>query len=110
MAYDLNKPMTAVTLGAQEGKLADSYSLVSVSAPNVILETVKKAEDSDAMILRMYEAYNKKVNTTVTLGFAPKRVTLVDLMENEIEEIPVAGNNFKLPVKPFEIVTVKVQR
>ena len=110
MAYDLNKPMTAVTLGAQEGKLADAYSLVSVSVPNVILETVKKAEDSDAMVLRMYEAYNKKVNTTITLGFTPKRVTLVDLMENEIEEIAVTGNSFKLPVKPFEIVTVKVER
>lgn len=110
MAYDLNKPMTAVTLGAQEGKLSDSYSLVSVSASNVILETVKKAEDSDDLILRMYEAYNKKVNTTVTLGFAPKRVSLVGLMEDEIAEIPVTGNSFKLPVKPFEIVTVKVER
>ena len=110
MAYDLNKPMTAVTLGAQEGKLSDFYSLVSVSASNVILETVKKAEDSDDLILRMYEAYNKKVNTTVTLGFAPKRVSLVGLMEDEIAEIPVTGNSFKLPVKPFEIVTVKVER
>ena len=110
MAYDLNKPMTAVTLGAQEGKLADSYSLVSVSAPNVILETVKKAEDSDAMVLRMYEAYNQKCNTIITLGFTPKRVTLVGLMEDEIEDVPVTGNTFKLSVKPFEIVTVKVQR
>ena len=110
MAYDLNKPMTAITVGAQDGKLADSYSLVSVSAPNVILETVKKAEDSDAMILRMYEAYNQKVNTTVTLGFEPKRVTLVGLMEDEISEVAVSGNSFTLPVKPFEIVTVKVER
>lgn len=110
MAYDLNKPMTAVTLGAQEGKLADSFSLVSLSAPNVILETVKKAEDSDALVLRMYEAFNKKCRTAVTLGFAPKRVTLVDLMENEICEVPVSGTSFTLPVKPFEIVTVKVER
>jgi len=110
MAYDLNRPMTAVTVGAQDGVLADSYSLVSVSAPNVILETVKKAEDSDALILRMYEAYNQKSAATVTLGFTPKRVTLVDLMENEIGEVEICGDSFKLPVKPFEIVTVKVER
>ena len=110
MAYDLNKPMTAVTLGAQDGKLADSFSLVSLSAPNVVLETVKKAEDSDALVLRMYEAFNKKCRTAVTLGFTPKRVTLVDLMENEICEVPVSGTSFTLPVKPFEIVTVKVER
>ena len=58
----------------------------------------------------MYEAYNQKVNTTVTLGFEPKRVTLVNLMEDEIGEIEVFGNSFTLPVKPFEIVTVKVER
>ena len=110
MAYDLNRPMTAVPVAAQDGTLADRYSLVSVSAPNVILETVKKAEDSDALILRMYEAYNQKSTATITLGFVPKRVTLVDLMENEIGEVEVCGNSFKLPVKPFEIVTVKVER
>jgi hypothetical protein len=31
-------------------------------------------------------------------------------MEDEIEDVPVTGNTFKLNVKPFEIVTVKVER
>ena len=84
--------------------------MVNLDTPNVILETVKKAEDSDAAVLRMYEAYNTKVNTTVPLGYAPKRVTLCDLMENEIEEIAVCGNSFTVPVKPYEIITVKVEK
>ncbi len=110
MAYELNNPMTAVSVPAQAGKLPASYSLVSVSEPNVVMEVVKQAEDSDATVLRMYDAYNCKTNATVTLGYAPKRVTLVDLMENEIEEISVSGNAFTVPVKPFEIVTVKVEK
>ena len=76
----------------------------------MILETVKKAEDSDATVLRMYEAYNKKADATVTLAYTPTRVTLVDMMENEIEEIPVSGNSFALNVKPYEIITVKVEQ
>ena len=31
-------------------------------------------------------------------------------MEDEISELAVCGNSFTLPVKPFEIVTVKVER
>ena len=73
-------------------------------------ETVKKAEDSNATVLRMYEAYNKKTDATVTLAYAPTRVTLVDMMENEIEEIPVSGNSFTLNIKPYEIITVKVEQ
>ena len=110
MAYDLNNPMTAISVPAQDGKLPASYSLVSVDAPNVIMEVVKKAEDSDATVIRMYDAYNKKANATVTLGYAPKRVTLVDMMENEIEEIAVNGNSFTVPVKPFEIATYKIEK
>lgn len=110
MAYDLNNPMSAIPVPAQTGTLPASYSLVAVSAPNVILETVKKAEDSNATVLRMYEAYNKKADATVTLAYTPTRVTLVDMMENEIEEIPVSGSSFTLNVKPFEIVTVKVEK
>ena len=110
MAYDLNNPMSAISVPAQDGKLPASYSLVSVDAPNVIMEVVKKAEDSDATVIRMYDAYNKKANATVTLGYAPKRVTLVDMMENEIEEIAVNGNSFTVPVKPFEIATYKIEK
>lgn len=110
LAYDLNKPMVAIPVAPQAGSLPERFSLVSVSAPNVILETVKKAEDSDALVLRMYEAYNQRTETAVTLGFTPKRVTLCGLMEDEIAEVAVNGNSFTLPVKPFEIITVKVER
>ncbi len=110
MAYELNNPMTAMEVPAQTGTLPETYSYVAVSAPNMILETVKKAEDSDATILRMYEAWNKRTDVKVTLGFTPKRVTLVDLMENELSAVAVDGSSFTLTVKPFEIVTVKVEK
>ena len=110
LAYDLNQPMTAVPVVKQQGSLPERYSLVSVSEPNLILETVKQAEDSGDLIFRMYEAYNKQTDVTVSLGFAPKRVALCDLMENECSPLAVDGASFSLPVKPFEIITLKVER
>ncbi|MFQ9762258.1 MAG: glycosyl hydrolase-related protein [Gemmiger formicilis] len=37
------------------GTLPAAYSQFRVDAPNVVLETVKKAEDGSSLILRLYE-------------------------------------------------------
>ncbi len=109
LAYDLNNPMTAIKLGKQEGTLPESYSLVSVSDENVVVDTVKKAEDSDSTIVRMYESWNKRTNALkLSFGFDVKSAVLCDLMENEIEKLEVTDNTVTLPVKPFEIVTIKL--
>ncbi len=110
LAYDLNNPMTAVKLAKQDGVLPESYSLVCVSEENVVVDTVKKAEDSDSTVVRMYESWNKRTNDLkLTFGFDVKSAALCDLMENEIEALEVVNNTVTLPVKPFEIVTVKVK-
>ena len=108
MAYDLNAPMTAIAVGAQDGILPESYSFVSVAAANVLVDTVKKAEDSDALIVRMYEAYNKRVDATLSFAFQPKRVVLCDLMERELKETEINGNSIHISAKPFEIITIKI--
>ncbi len=110
MAYDLNNPMTAVKLGKQEGALPESYSFVGVSDECIVIDTVKKAEDSDETIVRMFESWNKRVNgAKLTFGFDVKSAVLCDLMENEIEPLTVENNTVTFNVKPFEIITVKVK-
>lgn len=109
MAYTLNNPMTAVTIPAQQGSLPEQFSLVSISTPNVIMETVKEAEDSEELVLRMYEAWNKSCEAEITLGFTPKRIVLTNLMEQEEQEIPFSGRTFHLPFAPYAIQTVKIQ-
>ncbi len=110
LAYDLNNPMFAVKIGEQSGSLPDNYSFISVSQENVVVDTVKKAEDSNSTVVRMYESWNKRTNgLSVNFGFSVNKVTLCDLMENEICELPVTDNAVTLDVKPFEIVTLKVE-
>jgi alpha-mannosidase len=102
--------MSAVKLGKQEGALPESYSFVSVSEENIVIDTVKKAEDSDETVVRMYESWNKRVNgAKLTFGFDVKSAVLCDLMENEIEPLTAENNSVTLNVKPYEIVAVKVK-
>lgn len=110
LAYDLNQPLEAYSGQDGDGSLPQAYSLVSCDSKNVVVDTVKAAEDSDAMIVRSYETENKRANVTFTFGFRPRRVTVCDLMERELEELHPAGNAVSLTVRPFEILTLKAER
>lgn len=93
------------------GTLPEKYSLLSCDRENVIVETVKKAEDSDDIILRAFECANCGCTAKISLGFAAKEVWLCDLLENRIRQLPVEEDgSVKLSVAPYEIVTLKVSR
>lgn len=104
-AYALNQPVYAV-MGGTPGQ---TFSLISCNRSNVILETVKRAEDQDGMIVRMYECENAWTPARITLGFTPKSITECNLLEETIEEIPVSENGFDITIKPYEIKTYRIR-
>ena len=110
MAYMLNNPLTALELPKQNGDLAESFSFVSVDDERVIIETVKKAEDDDGIIVRLYDAFDRRGDVNVCFGFDFKEAYICDLMENIVEKAEHDGKNVKVNVKNFEIVTLKIVR
>ena len=110
-AYALNLPFLSLDTGNHpHGMLPEQYSLLSCEQDNIIIETVKKAEDSDDFIIRLYETQNCRGEIKVQFGFDMQKLYLCDLMENELSEIPANGRSASFPVKPFEIVTLKICR
>ena len=106
-AYALNQPLVSRQLAAGAGTLPDTFSLASCDKEHVIIETVKKAEDSDALILRMYEAHDRRDKVTVRIAKGFTKAYLCDLMENELEQLDFDGEKITMPIKNFEIVTLK---
>ena len=105
--YDLNVPLRAVAgTGENEGaSLPAAYSLVSADQDNIVIETVKKAEDSNAIVIRLYECWNRKTTASLRFGGKVKRMWKCDLME----EHDVLLDGATLTFKPFEIKTIKVE-
>lgn len=103
-SYILNRPMSAVTAPGG-GKLPSCKGAVSADCKNIIIETVKPAEDGNGIVIRMFDAWDKKSNPTVKLGFDAKNIWLCDLMENKQEKLG-SGNSVKLNVNNFEIITI----
>ena len=104
-AYGLNYAPVVV-----EGEY-EMPSLFAVSAPGVICETVKNAEDvENAYVLRLYECERNAANCTLSLNGA-KRAYLTDMMENKLEELEIGADGaVQLRFRPFEIKTVMVER
>ena len=107
-AYGVNFPLYAVVSSAHEGALDNEYSLVKSDKENVIIETVKIAEDSNALIVRAYECWNSKTPVKITFNSEIKSATECNLMEEADESVEYSGNEISATFKPFEIKTFKV--
>ena len=104
-AYELNVPAVAVKGRAVPAQFA------AVSAPNVIVESVKPAEDgTDAFVLRMYECEGTKTEAAVSLNVPVAKAVLTNLLEDEKEELILDEGKVSLSFRPFEIKTVKYYR
>lgn len=107
---ELNYPFSVITDTVHDGDLPASYSFVQVRPANVIVEAIKKAEDSDNLILRLYETTGKKSSVTISLAQAVDAIHQTDLLENDLEDIPTDGKNFRISLGAHSIETFKLIR
>ena len=84
--------------------------MISCDKENIIIETVKKAEKSEDIIIRLFDSYNRKTKAKISFGFNVAKAYICDMMENEISEIIVESNSITIPVRNFEIVTLKLKK
>ena len=78
--------------------------LVTVDTPQVRIEAIKRAEDSEAVIVRLYEAWGGPCRARVTTPLPARRVTICDLLERERREA-----SLELELRPFQVVTLKLE-
>ncbi|RLC69488.1 MAG: hypothetical protein DRI52_08785, partial [Chloroflexi bacterium] len=85
-----------------------SQSLVAVDVPNVIIETVKQAEDGQGVIVRLYENERCRGPATLRVGFPLAGAYRCNLLEENGAPLPIVQNEVRLAVKPYQIMTVRL--
>ncbi len=108
MAERFNNPLRLIgTPGPQAD--AAGFSLVSCSAANVAVETVKKAEDGAGLILRLFEHANRRATATIGFGLPVAAVHRTNLMEEDPTPLPLGPDGtVTLDLRPFEIATLRI--
>ena len=81
---------------------------VELSSDDVILEVMKKAENENSLIIRLYEYRGNSVDLNILLHTEYNKLYEADLLENNLYELPVENDRCELKFKPFEIKTLKI--
>ncbi|HTC75351.1 MAG TPA: glycoside hydrolase family 38 C-terminal domain-containing protein, partial [Edaphobacter sp.] len=106
--YELNDPLKAEQVFPHTGTLTAEHSWASIENPNVTLTAIKKAEDSDALVFRMYEWAGTA--TDVKLHIPPGATYAIEttLMEKpQGAHLNLSGDVVTVPIKPYEILTIE---
>ena len=103
-AYELNYPLIAKFTNSHS-----EFSFVKANRENVIIETVKKAEDSNGIVVRIYEAFNQRGEVKLEFVYQLKNVIECNLLEEPETSIKFNGNKFRFEIKPYEIKTFIVE-
>jgi alpha-mannosidase len=107
-AYEFNYPLVPIIEPSHKGELPKIHSFISVQPENVILTAIKKAEDSDDIILRFYETSGKDAEVVIRVADIPKGVRETDLLENETSEVPIQERTIEVPISKHDIRTMKM--
>lgn len=107
-AQELNIPLQVRVTDKHSGTLPGNFGFFEIRSAGVILDTIKKAEDDNGIIIRFYESTGKEDRVELKCFKQPLKVYETDLMEKVITEHKVSGKSLLLPFKKFEIKSLKL--
>jgi alpha-mannosidase len=103
-AYRFNQPLIAFESSQHEGKLGKKFSLMKVSNSRVRALALKKAEDSDEVIVRLVEMDGKPAtDVRVSFGGSVTSAREVDGQERPIGAATVANGELIASFTPYQI-------
>ena len=105
-SYEFNSP---IIVNKANDSTKEISSLISINKDNIILETIKLAEDEDGIIIRFYDADKTGNTVKINLNFDFKEIIETNLMEEEIEKVLVKDKEFETFVNAFEIKTFRIR-
>lgn len=101
-ARRLNHPLRVRPVGGG-GALPAEFALVTCDAPGVQIDTIKRAEDSDALIVRVHEAHGGRTRAALRFASPITHAEEVNLLEEPLGAVEVAGDTLSCALAPYQI-------
>ncbi|ROT37304.1 glycosyl hydrolase family 38 domain-containing protein [Sodiomyces alkalinus F11] len=132
-AFAFNQPLRAVASSPDVSRLVaagggGANPIKLLGDPNLVLDTVKRGEDDEDVrpgdedvggnlpkrkgrnvILRIYDSLGGRGRGTVKTTWAVRAVFKCNLLEDDLEEIPLRGDGeFDIELRPFEVASYRL--
>jgi alpha-mannosidase len=105
-AYRFNVPV----LIASAAEATEPHSFASVDDPNLVLDTIKRAEDDNSIILRLYECHGGRGTARIRIGLPFKKASYCNALEEELKSAKVRNGAIEVPYTPFQVISLKLQQ
>jgi len=108
--YEFNYPLLARFVEPHSGELPAAFSFFKAEPSNIVVSAIKKAEDRNSLVLRLYEAEGNPTEAKLAFFRAPKEVYVLDLMENRLQPMKLKAGEKGLALKfgKSEIKTIEL--
>lgn len=108
-AYALNSAARTAYLEKHAGERGLLPRFLVSSTHDVVIESVKKAEDTKQIVARLYECHNTRGRAMLSCARTVKSARLANLDEAPIAELEIVDGNVMIDYRPFEILTVLLE-
>jgi alpha-mannosidase len=114
-ARNLNSSLYAIPSGSEEPRqqlsLPRSFvASIRLTKGRLELSALKQAEESDSLILRLYEPHGDRGVAAIESKDPIRKATLVNLLEEPIADLPVQDRNrVEFTYTPFQVVTLRLE-
>jgi len=97
--------------GKRDGPLApDTMSFCSVDKPNVLLTTLKRAEDDEGIIIRLIETQGKATTASVAFPYiSVAEAMLTNLVEENQGRAVFSEHQVHVDLEAFGIATIRIE-
>ena len=85
-----------------------SRSLVAATPSNVVIDTIKPAEDSHGFVVRLYESIGSATKARLTFGTSIKSIQRSNTLEDRLEPLAHTHNVCDIVLRPFQIMTLRI--
>jgi alpha-mannosidase len=82
-----------VQAGQSRGHLKSNSSFISIEPDELVFSALKKSENGEGLILRIYNPTEKEISGKVRFGFNIKDIFLTNLEEKKVNKVPIINNN-----------------
>jgi alpha-mannosidase len=98
------QPLVAIECSKHKGSLGSEYSFLTLSDSGVIVRAIKKAENSDEIIIRLNESGKEEIkNFTLSIGNGIDSAKEVYASEEFISDATVKNRKLVTSFAPYEI-------
>lgn len=107
-ARRLNHPLLVQAIEPGGAKLPAEFAFVTCDAPGVQIDTIKRAEDSDNLIVRVYEAHGGRTGAALRFAVPIATAEEVNLLEEPLGAADFAGDTLRFALTPYQIRSFRV--